>query len=361
MEYVLNTKVPTMTSNTTPEGVASASSEYDNNTKAYKAFDGNDSTDWGTTDNHGAGSWLKYEFPSAVSIHNFKLHPKYYAGNGGLYLKEYKIQGSNDDFVSDIHDLYSETLPNEDVGAVDRYFANDTAYKYYRLLAVSTYITTYNIVNILTLQFYGHADTGEKIHGATNETAYYLDGATQVPISNPSTLDEGTYTFGSTVAKNPDSLSSDYTKQIRITPNTVEVVLRPDNALFWWGYDSPALDNPSIWAGQPNANVACTKGDYYYHAESSANNATIGLKDITTAITRANAVVDTISGTAEYVVSLFITVQTATDNFEWESPKATGMKKLSVNYVNTITPPYAISVGSEKNKASCNIYALWYE
>lgn len=81
----------------------------------------------------------------------------------------------------------------------------------------------------------GHTDSGEKIHGANEEVAYYLDGATQIPISDPSTLDAGTYTFGSTVAKNPDSLSSDYTKQIRITPNTVEVVLRPDNAIYWYG------------------------------------------------------------------------------------------------------------------------------
>jgi hypothetical protein len=126
----------------------------------------------------------------------------------------------------------------------------------------------------IALQFYGRVPQTEKIHGANNETAYYLDGATQVPISNPSTLDAGTYTFGSTIAKNPDSLSSDYTKSIRITPNTVEVVLRPDNVLYWYGYiggDFEECNSTNGWSYNKTL-VTPTYNDYNISL-SAGNNA----------------------------------------------------------------------------------------
>lgn len=43
-------------------------------------------------------------------------------------------------------------------------------------------------------------------------------------------------TFTSAVAKNPNSLSDDYTKTISVTSATTEIKVMPDNSVYWWGY-----------------------------------------------------------------------------------------------------------------------------
>jgi len=60
--------VPTMTSDTTPEGVASATNVYSSTYPAWKAFDGNDdptTSRWASTSAAAANStWLRYQFSS---------------------------------------------------------------------------------------------------------------------------------------------------------------------------------------------------------------------------------------------------------------------------------------------------------
>ena len=60
-------KIPTMTSNTTPSGVASASAFYTTGYEAYRAFDKNSGTEWNSNGNE-ASSYLEYEFPASQSI-----------------------------------------------------------------------------------------------------------------------------------------------------------------------------------------------------------------------------------------------------------------------------------------------------
>ena len=64
-ESVLNVKVPTMTSNTTPSGVASASS---NSESAWYTFD-NALSNWQSaqTVSTGGSQWIQYQFGSAIS------------------------------------------------------------------------------------------------------------------------------------------------------------------------------------------------------------------------------------------------------------------------------------------------------
>lgn len=93
-ENVLNVKVPTMTSNTTPSGTVSASKD---NSNAYKAFDGNDSTKW-TNGSMSQGSTcsIQYEFISAMKAYFFKA----IVGHSGniSYVPQIKVTiiGSND-------------------------------------------------------------------------------------------------------------------------------------------------------------------------------------------------------------------------------------------------------------------------
>lgn len=58
--------IPTMTSNATPSGVASASSFYDSINLPWKAFDKNNATEWFMVGAISNVSYLQYEFPYSV-------------------------------------------------------------------------------------------------------------------------------------------------------------------------------------------------------------------------------------------------------------------------------------------------------
>ena len=154
-ESVLNVKVPVMTSNTTPSGVASANVSYDSYYSAYKAFDGNDNSTWFSTDTSSA-AWVKYEFPQATKCYYARIKPSLMSDNSCM-VKAYVLQGSNDDFTSDIQQLYTETLPNQNQD-VYRVLNNINAYKYYRIYITSSYSSSTNRKGLYTLQFYGRED-----------------------------------------------------------------------------------------------------------------------------------------------------------------------------------------------------------
>ena len=150
--------IPVMTSNTTPKGVASASSIYNENFNAWCAFRNSDDLSsvnepykrWNSANTAGNGEWLKYEFENPVTCRSFKICPLYF--NGASYLKSYKLQGSNND--SNWDDLYSETLENVATNKQVT-ITNNTAYKYYRLLATSnSYDSSVGCISIINFQLY---------------------------------------------------------------------------------------------------------------------------------------------------------------------------------------------------------------
>lgn len=249
-ESVLNTKVPTMTSNTTPSGVASASSELSSNYRAWGAFTDDATKYWACSS--GAGRWIQYEFASAVTINALYLTTMQQG------VKKFKVQGSNDGFVSDTHDLTSEISVDSVSGDTLFKYAilNDNAYKYYRVYIIEYWDNSY--IQIKRVQFYGRTSSGAKIHGATGESAYILESGSPVTVADPSTLDAGTYTFYSTVAKDPANLSNDYSKTIRICPNTKEIVLMPDAVSYWYGYKVGDTANYKARASWTNEGDALT-------------------------------------------------------------------------------------------------------
>ncbi|MFN3599251.1 MAG: discoidin domain-containing protein, partial [Aquificaceae bacterium] len=68
-------EIPQMTSNTTPEGTASASSVYGSGYEAFKAFDKNTSVHWTSASDAITNQWLRYSFVSDVFIHTVQIHP----------------------------------------------------------------------------------------------------------------------------------------------------------------------------------------------------------------------------------------------------------------------------------------------
>ena len=149
-ESVLNVKVPTMTSNTTPSGnvIADyAQSGYD----AYHAFDGNDNTFWNTygSANPAAGHWIGYSFTRAVCVRMVTILGRYNEPYNSI--KDYKIQGSNDGFANDIHTLATGQCA-QNQGTTKVIFANNTNYKNMRVYADNAWS---GYIGASTIQFYG--------------------------------------------------------------------------------------------------------------------------------------------------------------------------------------------------------------
>ena len=243
-EEVLNVKVPKMTSNTAPSGECSASSVNTiSNHITYHAFDNNDSTFWSSA-NNGIPAWIKYKFPNKVCVRKAKIKPLI---DGGTHCKDFVIQGSNND--SNWTDLYSGTNPNGSDADIVVNFTNSNKYQYYRCYMPNSY-TRY--CALTSLQFYGRASAQTNIiHSAANDTIYMMkDGSPLVLTTTDSNgvgtldftqFDDGvTYKLYSSVAKDPNNLSNDYSKDIRVTKNkygcTTEAYLMPDGAIYWYGY-----------------------------------------------------------------------------------------------------------------------------
>lgn len=139
--------VPTMTSNTTPYGEASASSINYAGEDVWYAFDANNTTSqWiasGTSD-----CWIQYKFPKAICAKLVSFRPSYNAQ--GTRVKNYKIQASNNGTTWD-NLTNSLVCPN---GVSEQYVElnNSKQYLYYRMSLSGTYGTN---IGLFTLQFYG--------------------------------------------------------------------------------------------------------------------------------------------------------------------------------------------------------------
>lgn len=133
---VLNIKNPVMTSNTTPSGVASASSSYSGGAyppwRAFMGYDISSSSDYGWASASGQNSaWLQYEFASACHIFFFRV-----SRHSSVTLTyKFDVVASNDGV--NFTDLATEVNVTKD-GVVKVVTTQDESYKYYRFKFTST-------------------------------------------------------------------------------------------------------------------------------------------------------------------------------------------------------------------------------
>ena len=166
-ESVLNVKNPTMTSNNTPSGACSASSNGDSGTWGatiypYYAFDNNANTEW-ISGNSDSSPWVQYDFGSLEEIYcmEITIHFRTFANVSTL---NFITKGSTDNFASDNHTL--DTYHNSEVSSSDnknitvlRIFDSPASYRYYReQLNIAMLISGSSFVRINEIQFYGRAD-----------------------------------------------------------------------------------------------------------------------------------------------------------------------------------------------------------
>lgn len=138
--------VPIMTSNTQPSGTAFAN----NGTNPWKAFDGSDTT-YAESGSNAFPYMLGYTFTSAVCVKKVYIKPYF---NASVYIKDFKIQGSNDGFTSDINDLYSGSFESTELEKTIT-LENADSYTSYRINAANTQ-TGKTYVTIYTVQFYAY-------------------------------------------------------------------------------------------------------------------------------------------------------------------------------------------------------------
>ena len=156
IESVMNVKVPTMTSNTTPSGVASTNATGSGGLVAQHAdyaFNGQDCAL--TNDTTTAYmNYIGYEFSSSKRVLCVKWSTTSSINVGGNYI----LKGSADG--SSFTDLVSGAFPATKNSVQINSFTSSASYKYYRLYVDNTYVgsDTYRYTTVKNVQFYGRED-----------------------------------------------------------------------------------------------------------------------------------------------------------------------------------------------------------
>lgn len=129
--------IPTMTSNTAPKGVASASSIYNSGSDAFHAFDGNTSATWSSLNSDNNSPYVAYAFPSPVVVKSIQYY-NVGSGNASSYGSKFKFQASNDGNTwVDVSDVITQTAGSRVSGTINL-DSNKTAYTNYRVVATET-------------------------------------------------------------------------------------------------------------------------------------------------------------------------------------------------------------------------------
>lgn len=251
--------VPKMTSNTTPSGEASASDIFGSGYEAYRAFSGDftsATTGWGCSDSYSFPHWLQYEFPTAKVVRHIKFATTNIS-TARTFTQSWKLQGSNNSDFSSPVDLLTISNASITENVINYYDVNnDTAYKYYRFVFVSSSGQA-SAGNGLKLQFYTDIDLSSDyviLHSAVEDSLYYLDDDSPVFIGTTNEngdllIDKddlpiaiGYLTLYSTIAKNLEDLSNDYGRRIHFSKNLTEIYVMPNAELYWFGAEDNVED-----------------------------------------------------------------------------------------------------------------------
>lgn len=145
-ENVLNYKVPTMSSDTTPEGQCFGSERYPGyGISYYGAFD-NDNSSYVMV-YRAVGSYVGYKFADSCKINKVSMSSSSFS-NG----ETFKLQGSNDGLnYYDITTFAQESDTHS--------FVCSAPYLYYRVYMTNTGSMVTTGFQYFTLQFYGHSST----------------------------------------------------------------------------------------------------------------------------------------------------------------------------------------------------------
>lgn len=138
--------VPIMTGYTTPSGIASSLTRYDdNNYQPWKAFDNTTSTEWIGVSGRPLPEWLQYEFVSPKIIIGYSVQNITYNGDRPTNWQFQAWDGTNWVVLDTVTGAPSQTTPYV------RTFTNSTAYSRYRIYITASLSTNYVAISELRL------------------------------------------------------------------------------------------------------------------------------------------------------------------------------------------------------------------
>ena len=151
IESVMNIKVPTMTSDTTPSGECIQSND---GSGAWKAFDGSNTTSWNSSTSN-IPAYVGYMFTSAVCVKSFLFYHRSKYSNYSSVSKTITLQASvNGNNWTSLNASITVTPNEEKTFKVS--INNNNNYRYYRLYCTNTlYEASKWSINVYTVQFYG--------------------------------------------------------------------------------------------------------------------------------------------------------------------------------------------------------------
>lgn len=178
-----------------------------------------------------------------------------------------------------------------------------------------------------------------------------------------SAIPSGSYTLYSSVAKNPDSLSDAYSKQVSISSGTTSVYFMPnDNVLYWYGYESDNLEDMSSANGWTDGTFnAPTHTTQYIDLLSSSNGfAGVGGKNAVSPTTvKWIAQGIQIRGDAYGYLAVTPTKRAFDASSEYTTVSSTSLALYTHNGGSNV---YLSASGiTSGGTAESKLYAFWYE
>lgn len=140
-----STLVPTMTSNTTPSGVASADNAA--NGAAWYAFDTSTSTRWYTA-NTTLPHWIQYQFTVQTTVASYSV-----LNVDDILMRSWKFQGSNDGTNWTDLDVHTSDSSQSNGVTVTYNLAAPATYQYFRLYITAS--SNQQLAAIITLKLFG--------------------------------------------------------------------------------------------------------------------------------------------------------------------------------------------------------------
>lgn len=176
-------------------------------------------------------------------------------------------------------------------------------------------------------------------------------------------LPNGTYTFYSSVAKNPDNLSESYSKSVTITSATTEIRVMPTNTLYWYGYMDSNLEECSTangWTAASGYSFTSPTYNKNYIGLVGATNKHCGVGSKTTTNGKLNAI------TQGLTAAINVYGEVGRDNIKNVGTGTIVTKQVTSSSLSKVTEDTTQSenyynFAMATNARSFNLYALWYE
>lgn len=186
----METAIPIMSSNTTPSGVASASS-YNNDDQPWKAFDKGTVARslWFTNQTPPTGGhWIQYEFSASKVVNKIAITTSVIT-TGFYGVRSFKFLGSNDGVNFEL--LFSG-VQVDNPNRQEYVFENNKKYKTYRLNVVDSYQGTSSaLINELEMFGFDMNFISFSEQAQINENLFLKYGANQQSLSNIDSIFEG--------------------------------------------------------------------------------------------------------------------------------------------------------------------------